>query len=163
MVRRSLFLGLTGMLGAVLVYLVVQGRKENKLQQQNVPPSEVIRQSRPSLTRIIAPQDLHIVDSRMELSPAGPASSGAGSLVDQHRIVIRNEGEIRFRSFRIRVTYLGRGDNVLGTRNHEVREEIQPGGTYSGDMLIEDVPAGASKSEVKILSADMESPPAQSK
>lgn len=163
MVRRSLFLGLTGMLVVVLVYLVVQGRKEDRRQQQNPHPTEVIRESRPSLTRVIAPQELQIADSRMELSPAGSASPGASGLIDRHVIVIRNEGQTPFRGFRIRVTYLGRGEKILGTHTQEIREAIQPGETYSGNMVIEDIPAGTAKSEVKILSADMESPAATSK
>ncbi len=159
MVRRSLFLGLTGMLVAVLVYLVVQGRKEDRQQQQqNQRPLELIRESKPSLTRVIAPQELHIIDSRMELSPAG-----AGTVSDKHVIAIRNEGPTRFRSLRFRVIYLGHGGKVLATSTHEIRETIQPGETYSGNVMIESVPAGTAKSELKILSADMESPVSASK
>lgn len=159
MIRRSLFLGLTGMLVVVLVYLVVQGRKEERVQQQNPRTVEIVRDSKPTLTRIIAPPDLQILESRMEIFHAGSGSPGEGGLAAKHQIVIRNDGKNTYRNLRLRLTYLGLSQKVLDARTKEVGEVLQPVQRRSLDEItIENAPAGAVKSTVRIISADLESP-----
>ncbi len=159
MVRRSLFLGLTGMLVVVIVYLVVQGRKQERAQQQNPRTVEVIRESRPTLTRVIAPTDLQIVESRVQISSAGSGSSPERGLSAKHQIVIRNDGKNTYRNPRLRMTYFGHGEKTLDARTKEVDGVVQPGQTQSlNEITIENLPAGAARSTVKILSADLERP-----
>lgn len=162
MFRKSLFFGLTLMLAAVLVYLVIQGRRREKLQQSTPRPVEVIRSSPPSLTRVIAPDDLHIVESKMELetpsSQPGQESPQVHSA--RHHIVIRNDGSVAYHSIALRITYVGRANRILDTKTVPVADLLQPGQARSlADVEVENVPAGALKCEVAIAYADLEPTP----
>jgi hypothetical protein len=152
MARRSLFLALTGMLVVVLGYLVVQGRKEEKKRQQQVArPVEIIRESKASLTRILTPPDLEIVESRMQLSGA------AETLSARNEVVIRNKGTVTYRNPRVRLTFLGHRDKVLQTQTKELNEILQPGQVRAmAEILSPGVPVGTVKSAAVILSAEVE-------
>jgi hypothetical protein len=164
MIRRSLFLGLTGMLVVVLGYLVVQGRKQEKRQQQNPRPVELVRESKPTLTRLIAPTDLQIMDAKMEMSNADAGASKDGGLSAKHRIIVRNNGQTAYRNIRFRLTYFSRGDKVLGSQTRETKETLQAGQSRSMEViLVESIPTGTAKSAVSILSADLDTPAAGTK
>src|SRR5512139_3023396 len=110
MARRSLFLGLTGMLVVVLVYLVVQGRKQEKQQQKNPRPVELVQESKPTPIRVMAPPDLQIMEAKMELSGTAAGLPNESGLSGKHQIVVRNNGQSVYQSVRFRLTYLSRGD-----------------------------------------------------
>jgi hypothetical protein len=151
MARRSLFLGLTGMLIVVLGYLVVQGRKQEKQQQKNARPVELVQESKPTLTRAIAPPDLQITEAKVEVL------HDDGGLSAKHQIIVRNNGQSAYRNIRLRLTYLSRGDKALGSQIREAVETLQAGQSRSmGDILVEGVPAGTVKATVTILSADLD-------
>ena len=164
MVRRSLFLGLTGMLVVVLVYLVVQGRKQEKQQKKNPRPVELVQESKPTPIRVMAPPDLQIMEAKVELSGTDAGLSNESGVSAKHQIVVRNNGQSVYQNIRFRLTYLSRGDKVLGSQIREAGETLQAGQSRSmGDILVENIPSGTAKSVVTILSADLESPPTRSK
>ncbi len=159
MFRRSLFLGLTLMLAAVLVFLVIQGRRQEKLRQSTPRTVEVLRQSTPSLTRVIAPDDLDIVESKMELGASGTAKNQtqSGGVTAIHRVVIRNNGRTAYHSLALQISYLGRGNKMIESRTVPAAELLQPGQARSiVDLKVENVPAGTLKCEVKIAYAELE-------
>ena len=158
MVRRSLFLGLTGMLVVVLGYLVVQGRKQEKKQQENPLPVEVVKESKPTLTRVIAPSDLQVMEAKMEVAHTD------GGLSAKHQIIVRNNGRSGYRNIRLRMTYVSRSEQALGSRTIQAAEILLAGQSRSlGEMLAKDVPAGTAKAAVTILSADFYAVPAAPK
>ena len=77
MLRRSLFWGLTLMLGAVLVWLIINGRREEA--RQAAGPTEVVKTANLSATRVAAPSDLEVVGSSVEASTKGDNAAGAHS------------------------------------------------------------------------------------
>ena len=164
MFRKSLFWGLTLMLAAVLLVLVVKGRKAEKLQQAASRPVEVVRTSPPSLTRVIAPDDVEIVESKMdletpELQPGQEAASGRTA---RHHLVIRDVGSIAYHNFGLKVVYVGRENRVLETKTVPVAELLQPGQARSiSEVKVENVPSGTLKCDVKIAYADIEPSPAK--
>ncbi len=166
MFRKSLFFGLTLMLAAVLVYLVIQGRHRERLRQTNAQPVEVIRNSPPSLTRVIAPSDLEIVESKMELGTVA-SKQGQGAQprpTASHRIVIRDDGSAAYHSFALKITYFGRSNKVLESRTVPVAEVLQPGQARSvSEVKVEDVPADTVRCEVTVAYADLEPAPDKSK
>jgi hypothetical protein len=160
MFRKSLFLGLTIMLVTVLVYLVVQGRRQEK-QGSPSRPVEVVRESPPSLIRVIAPDDLGIIESEMELSHPGAQARPAG-VTATHRIVVGDTGRSAYHGFVLKLSYIGPGGKVLETRMVPVAEMLQPGQARSiSGIKVENVPAGTIKCAAKIASADLEPPPKQ--
>jgi hypothetical protein len=157
MARRSLFLGLTGMLVVVLGYLVVQGRKQEKLHQKNPRPVELVQESKPTPIRVMAPPDLQIIEAKLELSGADAGVAKESGLSAKHQVIVRNNGQSAYRNIRFRLTYLSRGDKVLGSQIREAGETLQGGQSRSmGDILVEGIPPGTAKSAVTILSADLE-------
>ncbi len=160
MFRKSLFWGLTLMLAAVLVVLVVKGRKAERMQQAASRPVEVVRTSPPSLTRVISPNDLQIVESKMDLeAPEAQPGQDAPSpgRTARHHLVIRDDGAISYRSFGLKVAYIGRENKVIETRTVPVPELLQPGQARSiSEVKVENVPSGTVKCEVKVAYADIE-------
>ena len=164
MFRRSLFLGLTVMLAAVLVYLVIQGRRQEKVQQTTSRPVEIVRESTPSLTRVLSPEDLDIVESKMELAAASPQADPAkpAAVTATHQFVLRNNGLAAYHGVGLKLSYLGRGNRVLETRTVPAAELLQPGQARAlSELKVEHVPSGTVRCEAKIAYADLEPTPTQ--
>ncbi len=156
MFRKSLFLGLTLMLAVVLVSLVIRSRREEK--KDSAATREIVRQSRPSPTREIAPRDLVIVESKMEMvGPGGkPVSGEQPAATTHHEIVARNDGPAEYNAIHLKITYLDRKGQVLGSKVHFVSKPVPPHQTVSlGDISIEGVPASAANCSIQVLSADI--------
>jgi len=153
MIRKSLFLGLTGTLVAVLAYLVVHARRQEKHEQQSPRPVEIVKDSTPSLTRILAPQDLEVVEVKTDF--AGDTTRTA-----THHLVIRNKGTSAYTAVLIKLSYFGNGERSLETRTRQVNELLQPGQAHAlGEIVISDLPAGVLKARAGVLAADLESGP----
>jgi len=152
MFRRALFWGLTIMLVAVIVSLAVRARRLEKKQPAAV--AEIVRESKPTATRVLAPQDLVVVESKMKLMEAG--SKEPSMVTSHHEVVVRNEGPAEYSDVQLKFTYLGRKDKVLESKTCVVAKPIPPGQTVSlGDISVEGVPAAAVNCTTRILSADL--------
>jgi hypothetical protein len=153
MFRRMLFWGLTIMLAAVIVSLIVRSRGEEK--RQAAAAAEIVREFKPTATRVILPEDLSVVESRMELLPA--AAKGQSGLVAHHHVAVRNDGPMAYAGIRLEFTYLDRGSRILESKTCTVTKPIPPRQTVSlGDVQIEGVAAGAVSCRTKILYADLQ-------
>ncbi len=139
------------MLVAVLGYLVFQGRKNEKMQQQQIRrPVEVVKDSKPTLTRVFAPFDLEIVESKTALS-------GEGSRTAKHNLVIQNKGNNTYQGVLVRFSYFGPGDKVLESQTRKVSEVFQPGQARdAGEIVVDNLPKETKRSTARILSADLE-------
>ena len=152
MLRKMLFWGLTLMLVAVIVSLAVRSRHQEKKQAAAVV--EVVRQSKPTATRVVAPQDLMIVESKMKLVAASAKEQTTAAA--QHEVVVHNDGPVGYGNVQLKFTYLGRGEKVLESKTCVVAKPIPPGQTVSlGDISIEGVPPAATRCTTQILSADL--------
>jgi hypothetical protein len=143
MIRRSLFWGLTLMLGAVLVWLIINGRKEEA--RQATAPAEVVKTASLSPTRVVAPKDLEIVASNAMGAIKASRSEPIGP------IAIRNNGKISYHAIMLSLAYLDGNDRVLDTRSRLVPDTIQPGQSFTvSDFPLEDVPARAVRYRISI-------------
>ena len=151
MVRKTLFIGLTGMLVVVLGYLIFQGRKNEKMLQQEVRrPVEVVKDSKPTLTRVFAPFDLEIVESKTKLS-------GEAIRTAKHTLVIQNKGNNTYEGVLVKFSYFGSGDKVLESQTRKVSEVFQPGqAREAGEIVVDNLPKETKRSTARILSADLE-------
>jgi hypothetical protein len=164
MFRKSLFLGLTIMLAAALAYLVIQGRRQQKVRQTTPHPMEIVRESTPSLTRVLAPDDLEVLEAKMELAPSdsSPDQSRRTDLTARHQLVIRNSGRTAYHDFGLKLSYFGKGNKLLETRLVPANEIVRPGQARSiGEVKVENLPAQTLKCEAKIAYADLEPAPRQ--
>ncbi len=153
MFRTALFWGLTLMLVAVIVSLVIRSRHEEKLQAAS--QVEIVRQSKPTATRVLLPQDLIIVDSKMNLtrSEGEPNDKGATA---HHQVVVRNDGPMEYRDVQLRFTYLDAEHRALESRTCIVTKPVPPRQTESlGDIAIEHVPLAAISCTTQLLYADL--------
>ncbi len=152
MIRKSLFWGLTLVLIAALISLVVRGRRLEKQQAQQVV--EVVRESKPTPTRVFAPADLQIARASMQLENEQGSENSAR--VARHKIEIRNTGSFPYSDIQLKFTYKNRAGKELATRTETANQKILPGTTVAlDDILITDIPALAADSTASIVSADM--------
>jgi len=141
MFRKSLFLGLTVLLGAVLVSLVIQGRRQEQ-KQAATKVFEVVKQFKPTPTRVIAPQDLEIV--RPE---------------DSVQFTIRNHGTVAYSNPEVEFIYMGKDGRVLENQTVKIGKVIPPGQEVSIENAGSDkVPRETRRTLLKIRSAELISP-----
>jgi hypothetical protein len=118
------------------------------------PPSvEDIRKSKPTLTRVLRPKDLQIVDATMELS-----QSSSNQTVDaRHFFVIRNDGELAYRNITLAFAYLTREGKALETRTYSISDPLLPGKTVTvKELAMKAVSKGTSTCTPTVLYADIE-------
>jgi|WetSurMetagenome_2_1015567.scaffolds.fasta_scaffold12965_2 hypothetical protein len=153
MIRRSLFWGLTLILMGAVVYLAVQSRREAG-EPQLAQIREVTQEAKPSLTRVLNPGDLQVIES-------GPAAASGlndpkAKIPSGCAVSFRNVGSVPYCSLQIKITYWGKNGKSLGTRNVTTKGTIPAGEILnSGGIFAEDAPADTAKCEAIILSADI--------
>jgi hypothetical protein len=156
MFRRAIFWGLTLMLIAVIVSLVVRSRREEK--KQAATAVELVRESRPTATRVISPQDLRVIESKMNLKGPNdkPLEKDSPTATAHHQVIVRNDGPAEYSGVQLKFTYVGSEENTLGSRTCIVTKPIPPRQTESlGDIVIEGVPSGSTACITRILYADL--------
>ena len=148
MFRKSIFWGLTLMLGTVLVWLIIQGRKEET--RLAAAPSEIVKTAKSSFTRVIAPSDLDAEESRLEITTKTPAPGAVG------QVVIHNRGKVAYHGVMLKVSCLGSGGKLLDTRTQLVPETIAAGQTLTvGGIVLDTGPRGTVRCSVSILYSDL--------
>jgi len=145
MLRKSLFLGLTLMLGAILVWLVINGRKEEV--RQVAVPSEIVKTARLSPTRIVAPADLEVSESPTQ----GPPKTGALGAV-----AIRNRGKVAYHNVLLQIACLANDGKILDTRTRLVVESVPPGQSITlADVALDNIPKGTIRFGLSIVYCDL--------
>ncbi len=151
MMRKSLFWGLTLMLVAVLVWLVLQARKEDARRTSG--PVEIVRTAKLSATRAVAPKDLEIGGSPIEIAKG--RSRGALS-VSRDGVTIHNRGNVAYHNILLKLTCFGSGSTVLHTQNRTVEGTLKPGQSLPvGDIAADALPPGTTRCTVTVLLADL--------
>ena len=145
MIRKYLFLGLTLVLIVALVNLIIRGRRLEK--QQAGKSVETIKESKPTPTRVLRPDDLEIIGSSMQRGAAGPAL---------HTVEIRNNGHYSYSRIQLRIAYMDRGGKLLETKHYSIVRDISPGWTRVTDIRVEAVPDLAARAQVTIDYADLD-------
>ncbi len=155
MMRKYLFWGLTLVLVVALVNLIIRSRRLE--QQQSSQVVEVVRQSKPTATRVLAPQDLVIVQSKTTLE----RKAGGKAQIARHEIEIHNNGSVPYGGIQLSIDYLDRGGKVLASRTNPIASTVLPGATVKlGDITTDDLPASTASAKVAIVYADIEHAPA---
>jgi hypothetical protein len=156
MFRKSIFWGLTLMLGTLLIWLVVRARKQEAQIAAAPAPVEIVRSAKTSPTRVIAPRDLDAGESQVEFASmvsGAPKSGGRGALL---HVVIRNRGAVPYHNVILKLTWVGASGKAIDSQTHLVPDTIEPGQTLNeGDVALEGVPKGSVKCTIAILRSDM--------
>jgi hypothetical protein len=154
MIRKSLFWGLTLVLVVALVFLMVRGRRMEKKQSGRLV--EAIQQSKSTPTRVLGPQDLEIIQSKMHLQ--GEAGATKPFLAAHHEIEIRNNGNVPYGEIQLRFAYLDRSGKVLITKTHSATQGILPGAILKlADIMVDGLPAATTSFRVTVAYADIRS------
>ncbi len=154
MFRRSIFLGLMVLLGSVLAYMVLSARKQEK--RISSPPAEIVRQSKPSATRVLAPPELQVLDSTVEILPPSPGSGPAAEIAARYSVTVRNQGTSRYKGFMLKFECLAASGNSVETRSLQISQELPPGGTVRlQDLLMEGLPVKVRRCSVSLAWADL--------
>jgi hypothetical protein len=152
MISKYMFGGLTIVLMVALGFLVIRGRKMEKQQERQ--KTEVIRESKPSPTRVLTPRKLKIVQAKMALFRQ--SSDKAASQSAQHEIEIRNLGQTSYSGIQILFKYLNSKGKTIATKQHSINKVLSPGGVLLvSDIKIADLPVSIADGKVIIISADL--------
>ncbi len=139
------------MLGVVFVSLILKARKEERLSMHIVEP---VKESVPTATRVIAPEDLRILDSKMEILES--ESKAKGSVTARHSLVVQDIGSVGYTGLRLEFSYWGRSGKLLGKESYSSTTVIPSGESVALDgITLSDVPQGTTRSTARILSADL--------
>ncbi len=152
MIRKYLFLGLTGLLGAVVVWMVITTREMGKGAGRG--PAEVTRVARPTPTKAFSPLDLELLECTVEYRAA---EDPAQQQLAVHRLVIRNRGTVPYKNLLLDLSYLGGAGETVGERKVLVAGDgIAPGQILELDGLkIEAAPQRAAACTARIISAEI--------
>ena len=160
MFRKSIFLGMMVLLGAVLVSLVLSGRKEEMRLAK--APSEIVKIAKATPTRSLAPADLDVADSKVELAAPDRKQKNAAGQVARCQIVIRNHGQIAYHDAMLKLRCLGSNGKDIDSRTQFVPETIQPGQTLTiRDVTIEKIPPRTARCTLSVLYASIGAAPAR--
>lgn len=147
-IRKYLFLGLTLVLVVALANLIYHGRQEAK--KEAAKSAEVIRQSKPTPTRILGPEGIAVVNPVMERDASGAAV---------HSMAVRNDSSYAYGQIRLQFVYRDRNGKVLERKTQTVAPGPGPGASLSlSGIRVEGVPPAAVQSDVSIVSADLAEP-----
>jgi hypothetical protein len=154
MIRKSFFWGLTLVLIIALISLIVRSRR---LEKQQVGKSEgVIQESKPTPTRVLAPQDLEIVQLLLRLEKESDGKNQ--SQTAWHEMEIHNKGKVSYSSILLAINYVDRGGKLLATKNHYIKKIIIPRDVLKlADIKITGLPVHTASCRVEITCADIES------
>jgi hypothetical protein len=147
MFRKTLFGGLTLMLVACLIWLIIRGRQQEA--RLAAVPGEIVKTARSTSTRVVAPGDLEAVLSQ---PPAGsslaPRSLG--------KVTLRNLGGQTYHNVMLTLSFVDAGGKALGAQNHLVRESIGPGQTFvAGEISADNAPSGTTRCDIRILYSEL--------
>jgi hypothetical protein len=160
MFRKSLFLGMMVLLGAVLVSLVLSERKEEKRLAS--APSEIVKTAKATPTRSLAPGDLDIAESRVKLIAPDRNQKNAAGPVARCQLVIRNHGQIAYHDVVLKLRCLGSNGKDLDFRTQLVPETIRPGQVLTiRDATIDKLPPGTARCTFSVLYANIGPAPAR--
>ena len=137
MIRRWVFAGLTSVLVVALAYLFIQSRKKEETDR-TTRMSEMIKTSKPTLTRVFHPGDLEIVESKMTL--VSGATTGQKTASAKHALSIRNNGKMAYQSVIFEITYRDQGGRELDRRGYRLSDPLTPG-NRNAEFQIDEVPA----------------------
>ncbi len=155
MMRKYLFWGLTLVLVAAMIILIIRGRNLEKQEMNQVV--EIIKESKSSATRVWAPRDIKIVQAKMQLVQA----AGKVNLISaKNEIEIRNNGKTTYSGIQLSLAYLDGKAKVLTTRLHAVEQTIPPGADLKlSDIKMEDLPASVTDCRASITYAEIVAEP----
>lgn len=152
MIRRSLFFGLTLVLVVALVALILQGRREEKLQANQ--KSEVIKESAASPIRVYAPADLEIVRSTVEFGKKSDPTATA--LNAHHEVEILNRGQVPYRQIQLAFDYADATGKHLATKDYLLSSTILPSASLKvPDIAVDSIPLSSIDFKITILRADI--------
>jgi len=154
MIRRQIFYGITLILLAVILFLLLRGRSAEKEREAQNLKLEEIASEPSSPVRAILPGDLEIVEAKVSLT-RNPDEKDAATA--RHDITIRNTGEGSYVGLWLRMEYVDEKGKPVEIRTHEINEALPSGGTLRvSDIAIDGLPDGAADFNAAILSADLE-------
>ncbi len=153
MIRRSLFLGFMIVLGSVLLYLVLSARKQEKRVASR--PTEIVRASKLSATRVISPVDIEITGIRTERAAPGTDEASSDSASVRSLVTIRNRGQVAFDRFMVRLVFTSR-DGREESRSQVVSEKVPAGATVTlPEITVADLSDRRAKARADIVWADL--------
>jgi len=156
MISKYMFGGLTIVLMVALGFLIIRGRKMEKMQERRT--TEMIQESKPSPTRVLTPRELKIVQSKMALIKQSPDKAPSQSA--QHEIEIRNLGQTSYSGIQLLFEYLNPKGKTIATKPHFINKILSPGGTlHLSDIKIDNLPVSIADCKVIIVSADIADEP----
>ncbi len=154
MFRRAIFLSLIALFVFVIVWTLVRPYQGKKPPPQQ---GEIVKQSKPTPTRVLRPADLQVTLSEIELIGRDSSSKHKDTRA-KHRLTIQNNGSVAYRNIMLEFAYQDRKGKTTKTNTCLLEETVAAGHTVSiPEFVADSVPAQTTSCVVAIRHADMES------
>jgi len=155
MFRRAIFLSLTALLALVIVWTLIRPYQGTKPPPQTT--GEIVKQSKPSPTRVLRPADLKVTLSEIELIDPDSSSKQRRDHRAKHHLVIQNNGGVAYRNIMLELAYQDSRGKTAKTDTRLLEETVAAGQVVSiPEFVAESVPARTASCIVSIRYADME-------
>jgi len=156
MLRRAIFLSLIALVFLVIVWTLIRPYQGTKPPPQTT--GEIVKQSKPSLTRVLRPADLKVTLSEIELIDPDSSSKQRKDHRAKHHLVIQNNGGVAYRNIMLELAYQDSRGKTTKTDTRLLEETVSAGQAVSiPEFVAESVPARTARCIVSIRYADMES------
>jgi hypothetical protein len=153
MIRKSLFWGFTFILVVVLILLIV---RSSRLENQADKSEEPIQESKPSLTRVLAPQLLELAQPKLRLELEQESDGKNQSQTAWHEFEILNKGREPYSSILLTIDYMDRSGKVLATKTYLNKKNIMPGAILKlAGIKFMGLPVSTASCRVEITYADL--------
>jgi hypothetical protein len=136
---------LTVVLMVAFSFIQLRGQRLEKKDAEN--SKETIQQSQSTAIRVIAPEDLKIINVKMAIE---------SNKVARHQLTIRNDGKISYKRVNIRFTYIDKVGRELGQKEQLIEGILSPGTVQSKEnILIQNIPENTKDVKVQIAFGDI--------
>ena len=154
MSRKPLLLAVVVLLALAVAWVVIKSQTMPSPSTPALPPpptpQTAVRQSESTLTRVLFPRDLEIVESTPILN------AEREGVLARHKVVIRNHGKVSYKNVSVEFSYLDSRAKILATRTYVISAPLRAGETASLPAIeMPGLPANITSSKTALVHADL--------
>ena len=154
MSRKPLLLSLIVLVALAVAWVVLSSQKPPSPSTRALPPSPPpqtsVRQSESTLTRVLSPRDLEIVESTPTLN------AEREGVMARHKVVIRNNGKVSYKNISLELSYFDKTARIVATRTYVISALLRVGETATLPAIeMPNLPQNITSSKTIVLHADL--------
>ena len=152
MSRKPLLLALIVLLALAVAWVVISAQKTPSPSTTPPPPAPRtdVKQTESTLTRVLFPRDLEIVESALVLN------AEREGVMARHKVVIRNNGKVSYKNVSLELSYLDRRARIVATRTYVLSAPLRPAETATLPSIeMPNLPPNIPPTNTTVVHADL--------